>query len=540
MTKFKEAFTHIDRFVKQKMQIEGIPGMAVALTDRRRLLRISTYGFANLESQLPVTSETLFEIGSISKSFTSIALLQQWEKGIIKLQEPVTSYLPWFQVQSEYEPITVHHLMSHTAGLILGTELTPGSRYEVIALRETTIGFPPGKHFYYSNVAYQALGYLLEDLLDQKYREIIQVSILDPLDMTSSVPVITHETRKCMATGYHKNLYDDRPNRISNPPIPAPWFEYGVGYVSVASTPIDMATYLRMLLNHGRTPHKRIFSEESFSRLTQQAIKVSKDTFYGYGLGTAKRNSHIYISHAGSMIGFSSSILGDIDDGLGAVVLINLPTDASAVAQFALETLQATLNNQALPSLQQPVTNLTQIKKASDYAGVYRSATKMLTLFSEGEQLLLQHGTEQIVLEQRYPDSFYVDHPDFSLFLLRFERKDNQVVEAFHGPDWYVNHYYTGPTCFDYPKEWEAYQGHYRSYNPCIPSFRVFLRKGMLVLCFASGYEQTLVPLNENTYRIGEESYSPERLRFDTIVNHQALRASLSGCYYYLVSSSIA
>jgi hypothetical protein len=137
------------------------------------------------------------------------------------------------------------------------------------------------------------------------------------------------------------------------------------------------------------------------------------------------------------------------------------------------------------------------------------------------------------VLERRGPDRFYVDHPDFALFLLRFEREKEEVVEAFHGPNWYANERYTGPTTFGYPEEWDAYPGHYCSHNPWLTNFRVVLRKGALALIYPSGDEEPLVPLGDGIFRVGEEERSPERIRFVPILNGQAIRANLSSGEYY-------
>jgi CubicO group peptidase (beta-lactamase class C family) len=149
MTNFQAAFKRLDQFIEQKIKAANVPGMAVAVTDRERLLRVSTYGFADVAAQTPVTPEMLFEIGSIGKSFTSIALLQLREEGRLDLHEPVTRYLPWFEVQSEYEPITLHHLMSHTGGIIMGADFPGEARYEVWALRETEATTTPGTYFHY-------------------------------------------------------------------------------------------------------------------------------------------------------------------------------------------------------------------------------------------------------------------------------------------------------------------------------------------------------------------------------------------------------
>ncbi|HLL50099.1 MAG TPA: serine hydrolase domain-containing protein, partial [Thermomicrobiales bacterium] len=102
MTRHEEAFAQLDRYVEWQMAADNTPGLALALTDRERTLRVATYGFADLAARAPVTADTLFEIGSIGKSFTSLALLREHEAGILDLQAPVTRYLPWFEVRSAF------------------------------------------------------------------------------------------------------------------------------------------------------------------------------------------------------------------------------------------------------------------------------------------------------------------------------------------------------------------------------------------------------------------------------------------------------
>ena len=258
-------------------------------------------------------------------------------------------------------------------------------------------------------------------------------------------------------------------------------------------------------------------------------------SFYGYVLAMIEIDGHACVGHGGGTPGYLSAILADMNDGLGVVVLVNGLGDSYDVPQFALlalKLLRAAMHNQQIPSLP-PVTDSTKIENAADYVGTYKSDDKTLTLTSEGEQLALEHGNKRVVLERSDTDSFYVGHPDFDLFLLEFQREDNQVVVAFHGPDWYTNDRYTGPMSFDFPKEWETYTGHYRAHNPGISNFRVVLRKGALVLIYPSGLAQSLVPVRDAAFRIGEDEQSPECISFDTITNDQALRANFSGCDYY-------
>src|SRR6266704_1067760 len=111
------AWKRLDEFVRREMREQKIPGVSLALTDRQRLLHVATYGYASLEARRPLTPDHLLEIGSITKSFTSIALLQLRDEGRFDPKSPVTEYLPWFSIESSFEPITSHDLMSPSAAL---------------------------------------------------------------------------------------------------------------------------------------------------------------------------------------------------------------------------------------------------------------------------------------------------------------------------------------------------------------------------------------------------------------------------------------
>jgi D-alanyl-D-alanine carboxypeptidase len=533
MASLQKAFEHMDQFAEQWMQEVCIPGLAIAVTDREKLLRVSTYGFADLATQAPVTPDTLFEIGSLGKPFTSIALLQLRNEGRLDLHAPVTQYLPWFRVQSAYPPITVHHLLNHTAGIINGTDLAPHGLYECWALRETKTGAPPGTYFSYSNIGYKILGFLLEQLTGQSLPAAIQARVLEPLGMTHSYPAITFETRTRSAIGYC-NLYDDRPEHSSHGLVPAIWAEYGTGDGCQVSTAGDMAIYLRMLLNRGRGPQGRLMSEESFDLLTQQGVWTGGD-YYGYALATAPGDGCPYLHHGGGNERYMAAIVVDMEAGLGIVFLANRMGDtglAEAAALHVLTVLRAAHRHEALPPLP-PVTHPSLIPHASDYAGIYRSGHRELDLTTDEGKLVLTYGGRVVALERRAPDRFYVGHPDFDLFLLEFKRQDGKVVEAFHGPHWYVTDGYSGPQRFDYPQQWEAYTGHYRAHNPTLSNFRVVLRKGVLVLIYPTGATEPLTRLGAGVFRIGEEERSPETLGFDAVVEGQALRADYSGCPYY-------
>lgn len=529
MSNIHEAYNRLDQHLRMRMQVYHNPGLALALTTQERTVRLSALGYSNLDSKTPLHSDHLFSIGSIGKAFTGVAVLQASDAGLIDLHAPVKTYLPWFEVKSPYEPITIHHLLTHTSGLPRGTDCTPDPRSEVYALRELEVGFPPGRHFFYSDLGYKVLGLVLQAVTGKPYPVLLHENIFKPLEMQDTFAMMTHHIRPRMAVGY-RSLFDDRPSHPSYPRVQATWIETDSADGSIISTAGDMAKFARMLLNKGCVPDGRILSEAAYERMITPQIEDEGEA-YSYGLHLFEDEGYHHAGHGGDIPGYESYMWLDLDNLLGAVVLMTQPYTPRA-SFLALEFFRAITLGQLLPDPILP--DFTHIANPEEYAGVYDSSEGPLILQAEGHHLLLMAGNERVVLEERSIDCFYANHPDWNLFLLRFERNAaGAITQVCYGPRWFTNERYDGPRSFETPPEWEAYAGHYRSHNPWETNFRVFSRKGQLILCWPAGDEEYLIPLGGGVFRIGEEEYIPERLCFDQIVEGKALRAVRSGCPYY-------
>ena len=526
-TSFADALDAVDRYVQTIMPERGMPGLALAVTDRDGLLATRTYGYADLGALTLVDDDTFFEFGSIGKSFTAICLVQLAAEGILDLHDPVTDHLPWFAVRPGHAPITIHHLLTHTAGIIQGSDFPLDARYEVWALRETDAA-TPGERTHYSNVGFKALGLLLEAVTGEPYPRLVQERILDPLGMTHSAAVITHDLRRRLAVGYVP-FYDDRPWRPAHGLAPATWLETNTGDGSISGTAGDLATYLRMLLNEGAGPDGRIVSPEGFALLVAPHTEIDLDVTYGYGIAAWERDGDRLIGHGGGMVGYVSEMFGDRDAGLGVVAVSNGMADVEPVVDFALRCFVAGQAGEPLPDVPPVAPEFV----VAEFAGLYRGATGDLTIESAGEQVFLLAGSDRVALEPArlppLPDAFVAAHPDFALFPLRFGRDGaGSVVELMHGGAWYATDAYEGSRMFETPAAWAAYPGHYRSYNPWGSNFRIVIRKGELVMISPGGGAQTLAPEGDG-FRIGEDPESPEWIAFDTVVAGEALRARVAG-----------
>jgi CubicO group peptidase (beta-lactamase class C family) len=527
--RFQPAYKLLDDFIVRHMKEVGAPGMTLAIADRKGLLRTSQYGFADLKAGVKVKPQTLFEIGSISKSFVGIAMLQAAAEGRIDLHKPVVSYLPWLKVESKYAPFTTHHLLSHTAGL---SSVPLLMRVAASTLRT---GSEPGTRFLYSNIGYVLLGFLLEAVEKRPFAEVLRKRVLEPLGMNSSEPVITNASRERMAVGYGP-LHEDRPFPLRGKLAEAPWLEVPEAAGSVTATAGDMVAYLQFLLNRGVGPRGRVLSEKSFQLLVQPVIKApfrGEDASYSYGLWISEIAGNTLARHTGGMVAFSSAMHADLTNGLGAFASVNANLRGyrpNVVVKYALDLLRATLRDQELPAAPTPPPEPDKIANAAAYAGSYTSPDdKKLQLAAEGEQLILQHKGQRVVLEQAGRDRFIVKHPDFELFALSFARQQEAVVEAFHGGSWWTNEKYKGARGFEAPQEWNAYVGRYRSDSPWYGSTRVVIRKGRLLL----DGEQPLAQIETGVFRPESDNNGAERITFDTLVNGTAMRMNYSGIDFY-------
>jgi D-alanyl-D-alanine carboxypeptidase len=528
MNDFSQVYAYLDSFIPDELPKRKLPALALGLTDRDQLLHVGTYGFANLGNRQPVEAGTLFEIGSISKSFACILALQLHEQGALDLHAPLTEYLPWFEVRSTFEPITLHHIMSHTAGLIEGSDMTMSAVSAAYALRRTQVTAAPGTYFHYSNDGFKILGLVLQAVTGESMTDLLSMRIFQPLGMTDSRTVITNSARRRLAVGYEA-AFDDRPLPSAGKLAPATWLESDTADGSICSTAADMCRYLRMLLNHGAP----LMSPQSFELFTHPVIPTGDDLHgehYAYGLFTQQLEGHACIGHSGGMVGYSAFILADLDAGLGAVTLVNGPGESEDIARHALVCLRAEMEKHDLPAA--PNADPFHIDNAEEYTGEYRQGDRTLRFKAEGQRLFLVNNGGSTPLERLEKDCFYAGHPEFDLFAFSFQRQDGKVTAVGHGEDWYSRTDADSAAAPAVPPAWQAYPGHYRSHNPWLSNFRVVLRHGQLLFIYPGWEEEPLEELDIDVFRLGSDPRSPERLVFGPVIDGKTILVNLSGCEY--------
>ena len=520
----------MDNLAAAELARSGAPGIAVAVTSRDGETVVRTYGLANAEAQTPVRADTLFEIGSIGKTFTAIVISQLADEERLDLHAPVASVLPWFEMPVVGRPVTFHDLLTHTAGITSGIDGTPEAAFQVHALRDRTPGSAPGRRYAYSNLGFKVLGLVIAAVEGLPYPDVVRRRVLEPLGMTQTEPAITNAIRPRLAVGYAYEA-DDRIGHLGHPLAPATWLETATADGSIASTAGDMALLARMLLRRGEGPSGHLLSEASFTRLAGPHTRPSPGFGYGYGLMTRVLNGRTFIGHTGGMIGFVAGLQAEPASGLGVVVLMNAISGAPMMLGRAILGLE--------PAVDDPD------EEAAGRAGTYlpnpSGANRQPLVIVAGEGGLALHSGDTMVSLEALGDGRYLaPHPAWDRFALLFAPADGRADIVWHGGDRYVREGAVVPATGLPDPSVAAIAGHYRAHNPWTSNFWVIIRDGAPWLLFTEapdGFEneQPLIARPDGLYAVSDDPRNPEDLRFDTMVDGRPLRAWLSGSPYYRV-----
>lgn len=498
-----------------RAMVEGAAGdtaLVVAITDRDRTLMIASHGFADIDRRIAATQDTRFAIGSISKSFAAIALMQMADEGSFDPDAPIARYVPEFQLRSSYGPITGHSLMSHSSGLPNYLAYVASMRFLATALRDFEPRYAPGDHFWYSNSGYQLLGYAAEAIDRRPFPLILQRRILDPLGMAATTPQIDERLRGRMANSYERTS----DGRLAA----APWFDHIAADGAIVSTAPDMAAYARMLLARGKTTNGRILSENGFARIV---TPVRDD--YGYGFDIADKGQRLF--HTGSIAGFQAYFSVHLGQGIGVVILGNGPAD---------RTLRERIVARLFGTSPVPQPDLTWRGPAS-FAGDFIGVTGKALRFGagEGDELLLYEDGKTLALarigREAWGAHLTVKGPRAFLF---FRDASGEVKDVSEGDATYVREGLALPAVS--PSAYRAFVGRYAAHGEEGPSVRVYARGAKLFMSYAdSDLATPLVEDGDGRFRFEKPAYAPEWLRFDTIVHDKAQRLLFSGAALYRI-----
>lgn len=371
----------IDEFkaAAQKVLDEtGVPGAGIALVRLDGVEWAGGVGFADRDAKTPVTAETHFRAGSISKTFIAMALVQLSEDGDIDLDAQVNELAPEVAIDNAWDithPVRLVHLLQHTAGL---DDMHFNEMYNVsdppdLPLEEVlrinpssrVVRWQPGTRMSYSNPGYAIAGHILEKVTGEKYEDRIAEHIFEPTGMETSSFYLTPEHHGKLAKGYRSR---------TGPPVP-----YSQIYLRPAgnlhTSPADMGKFVHLLLNWGEIAEDLVVDPEYLSNMEHPRTTLAADaglrTGYGSGIFSSFIDGFPMLGHNGGIEGFSSSYAYSTSRDAGYVVMLNAAFSGDAmrrITQLAVRYLKADVEPPAKPEAEVPEAVL------REYEGYYHDA----------------------------------------------------------------------------------------------------------------------------------------------------------------------
>lgn len=317
--------------IERQLERLHVPGAALAIVEGDEIAHLRGFGRAR-PGGAPPTRQTPFAIGTLTKSFTALAVMQLVEAGKVELDAPVRRYLPWFRVADAEASahLTVRHLLNQTSGLPQLSGLLPLADFDedrgagerqARALRSLELTRPVGAAWEYSNMNYNLLGLIVEAASGESYATYVQIHIFAPLAMAHSYTSQAEAKRHGMAVG--SRYWFATP--IATPNLPSPRGSLPSG--QLISSVEDMAHYLIAHLNDGRYGDTRVLSPAGIGELHRPAVAATAMglSFGHYGMGwfTEETGRARIVSHTGTTPDFSSYMAIIPDQKRGVVLLIN-------------------------------------------------------------------------------------------------------------------------------------------------------------------------------------------------------------------------
>lgn len=305
----------IDSFLQTQVKANRIPGLAVAIVQGDQIIFAKGYGGAAPED--PVTPQTQFYIGSVTKSFTALAVMQLVEQDKLELDTPIQKYLPWFQVSDPEasSKITVRHLLNHTSGLSEvgdpnASAYTSSLEEQARLLVDARLTAPVGSRYQYYNQNYRLLGLLIERVSGQSYDDYLYSNVLEPLGMTNTTADPAEASN--LAQGYSRAFGFPLPQSQHYIPGALP-----SGYL--VSTAEDMARYLLAQLNNRQANGDQLLNPVSLAAMRTPPAGIGSE----YGMGWMVMENGNTLAHGGALEYFQSFVALGLKEEMGLVILYN-------------------------------------------------------------------------------------------------------------------------------------------------------------------------------------------------------------------------
>lgn len=414
----------LEAMIEREREQKGLEAISIALVDGDDV--VWARGFGQQSDGVPASAETVYRVGSVSKMFTDIAVMQLVEQGAMDIDVAVQEYVPDFNPTNDTEtPITLRQLMAHRAGIIreppaghyfddTGTDLET----TVLSMAGTPQIYPPTTRTKYSNAGIAVVGYALETTQGVPFADYVKGAVLEPLGMRRSAfvpePEIVSDLADAWMWGFDRDLF------------PAPTFELGMAPAgSMYSTVLDLSRFMSAAFRGGAGEGGQVVTPETLEAMWEpQFTEPGATGGYGFGFAVGDWNGRRHLGHGGAIYGFSTQLSMLPEEGLGVAIVSAVDgtnTVVGRIAEAALALMLAARDGDALPLDATRGTDPVDPTLSRELEGWYGEGDDAIELDDRGGRLFAIPARGGAVMEIRSRgDTLIVDdRVSFGMRLLR-------------------------------------------------------------------------------------------------------------------------
>jgi CubicO group peptidase (beta-lactamase class C family) len=421
--KTKDALnTEFDQLIQAQYKPDG-PGATVLIAQKGQIIYHKAFGMANLELGVPMRTDHVFRIGSITKQFTGAAIMQLMEQGKLSLQDELTKFLPDYPTHGK--KITIEHLLTHTSGIKSYTDMeawdgqvqrkdfTPEALVDYF--KDQPMDFDPDAEWRYNNSGYILLGVIIEKVSGQSYGDYITEHFFKPLGMKNSYYGDTRPVIKNRASGYSQG---EEMGTYANAAFLSMTQPYAAG--SLLSTVEDLSIWSRALHNG------KVVKPESFKKATTPYVLPNgTNTHYGYGLQMSNLLGSPVVEHGGGIHGFLSDLIYLPQEEVCVAILTNC--DCVPPGDLAPKLAALTIGKAFQPkAISIPAKDLEQ------YVGVYENDKKeqRIIRLEDGQLTSFRKGLSKFKLQPYAQDAFFFEESFARITFIREKTGNKKVIKA--------------------------------------------------------------------------------------------------------------
>jgi len=404
---YREVASKVSDAIHYEMVDKALNAVSIVLVKDMEILWARGFGVEDLNKSTKADANTVYRVGSVSKLFTDIGIMQLVEKGEVDLDAPITDYLPEFRPRSRFKrEITLRQLMSHRSGLL--REPLVGNYFDddeptleatVKSIIDSDVIYAPESKIKYSNGAIATVGYVLEKLKGEPFASYLRKNVLLPMGLTHSafepLPDITNRLADATMWSYDGRVFD------------APTFELGMSPAGSMYAPVvDLGQFMKVLFNDGKGPNGPVIKKETLQLMLTSQFNDGKDqrhnVGFGIGFSLSEQGGYKRVGHGGAVYGFSTQLYALPEVKLGVAVTSSVDvtnTITRRVATYALDCLLAVENGKPLPDYEK--TNSVNEKTVALLVGHFVSDNgKRLKLINKYGTLYVENDRFQTRIRQ--------------------------------------------------------------------------------------------------------------------------------------------